>query len=657
MKLSLRNRFLLPTVIMVLVGFCASSLVSYLSASSALERTASREIAQIATLSAKMLDWWIKDRQNDLANWSAQKLYGTALQESFMGKAARKEANETLQALAHDYKYYESINLCKADGVIVASSRYDDVKDINLADRPYFSEAIKGTINTSEVVLSRTTGQPTFIIAAPVKQRDEIIGVLAGVVDLAYFNKTMIESLELGQTGYAYIYDQKGRFISHPDKSWLLKVNVNDFDYGRDMMTMGSGAITYEQNGVEKTVAFQKVDGLGWTVGVGVGTDELLTAAKRVGWVNLIVAVVCIGVVGAIIFFIATRIAARLKDIADGLSDGATQVSHAAAQMATASQQLAEGSSEQASSLEESSASLEQMAAMTRQNADSAQQADSLMRETNQYVAGANTAMNELTTAMGEISAASESTSKIIKTIDEIAFQTNLLALNAAVEAARAGEAGAGFAVVADEVRNLAMRAAEAAKTTADLIEGTVQKVKDGTALVDRTAKNFGQVSENTNKVGELVGEIAAASKEQSQGIDQVNQAISQMDKLTQSNAANAEESAASSEQMNAQAESMKDFVAELAALILGAAEDQPRAQAAAPKPAQQPSAAASRRVGPATLLQHKPQAAKPAAKSIAAKSSATVKPTNPATPAKAVGQPRPEDVIPFDDEKDFQDF
>jgi len=145
-------------------------------------------------------------------------------------------------------------------------------------------------------------------------------------------------------------------------------------------------------------------------------------------------------------------------------------------------------------------------------------------------VGQANHSMSELTGSMAEISKAREETSKIIKTIDEIAFQTNLLALNAAAEAARAGEAGAGFAVVADEVRNLAMRAAEAARNTAEMIEGTVKKVSQGSELVTSTNEAFTQVAESSAKVGELVAEIAAASEEQSRGIDQVNTAVSEED-------------------------------------------------------------------------------------------------------------------------------
>ena len=159
---------------------------------------------------------------------------------------------------------------------------------------------------------------------------------------------------------------------------------------------------------------------------------------------------------------------------------------------------------------------------------------------------------------------------KIIKTIDEIAFQTNLLALNAAVEAARAGEAGAGFAVVADEVRNLAMRAADAAKNTSGLIEGTIAAVKDGNQLTQKTQEAFQANTDIAMKIGELVDEITAASGEQAQGIGQVNTAVAEMDKVVQQNAANAEESASASEEMSAQAEQMKVMVDELVAMVGG---------------------------------------------------------------------------------------
>ena len=231
-----------------------------------------------------------------------------------------------------------------------------------------------------------------------------------------------------------------------------------------------------------------------------------------------------------------------VERMAENLSETISANASAAESVSQAASEQASSLEETSSSLEETSSSLEEMSSMTKQNADNANQADILMKESNQIVGNANESMNELTGSTEEISNASEETSKIIKTIDEIAFQTNLLALNAAVEAARAGEAGAGFAVVADEVRNLAMRAADAAKNTADLIEGTVKKIKDGSELVTRTNEAFSQVATGTVKVGGLVGEIAAASNEQAQGIDQVNTAVAEMDKVTQQNAAASEE-------------------------------------------------------------------------------------------------------------------
>jgi methyl-accepting chemotaxis protein len=283
------------------------------------------------------------------------------------------------------------------------------------------------------------------------------------------------------------------------------------------------------------------------------------------GLVLLVIAL--LGGLGIILYRSITR---PVKKVVENLSTGSQQLSSTAGEIATISHQLAESANAQAASIQETSGSMEEIAAMTQQNSENARQANSLVAETFRVIKEAGEAMATLTGAMDGISGASGETGKIIKTIDEIAFQTNLLALNAAVEAARAGEAGAGFAVVANEVRSLAMRATEAAKNTADLIEDTITRVKEGTDLVHRTAEAFSLVEDRSVKVKELVGEIAAASQEQAQGVELINRSIIEMDKMVQQNAANAEESSSTSEQLGEQADQMKLVVEDLVALVGG---------------------------------------------------------------------------------------
>ena len=411
--------------------------------------------------------------------------------------------------------------------------------------------------------------------------------------------RKMIMGKKIGQTGYVYVLQGRGEEKGHYRVSYEGKRDGEDIWNAKDSdgnlfiqsivqkgTALNPGELATErypwQNKGEKE-ARTKVAKItyyapwDWVIGAGAYEDEIGVAAVRLtdGFKSMMffISLVCLALVivgGGLGFFLTRSITKPMARAIAALNDGSDQVATASGQVSSSSLELAEGSSEQAASLEEASSSLEEMASMAKQSADNASQADSLMKDAKNTVGKATNSMAELTTSMEEIGKASEETSKIIKRIDEIAFQTNLLALNAAVEAARAGEAGSGFAVVADEVRNLAMKAADAARDTAGLIEGTIKKINDGSTLVGRTGEAFSEVATGTAKVGELIGEIAAASQEQAQGINQINQAVSDMDKVTQQVAANAEESASASEEMSAQSQQMKGLVKDLTGLIEG---------------------------------------------------------------------------------------
>jgi methyl-accepting chemotaxis protein len=239
----------------------------------------------------------------------------------------------------------------------------------------------------------------------------------------------------------------------------------------------------------------------------------------------------------------------------------AEQVSSASDQISAGSQMLSQKASEQANSIEEAASSLHEVEAMTRQNSGNAKEARRLSQVAESSVEAGVESMMRLSEAIKMIKASSDSTAKIIKTIDEIAFQTNLLALNAAVEAARAGDAGKGFAVVAEEVRNLAMRSAEAAKNTANLIEESVKNSECGVALNQEVLRNLNDINGQVKKVGGVMAEIAEASEQQTHSVEQVNTVINQMNMVTQQVAANAEESASGAEELSSQAEELKRMV------------------------------------------------------------------------------------------------
>jgi methyl-accepting chemotaxis protein len=248
---------------------------------------------------------------------------------------------------------------------------------------------------------------------------------------------------------------------------------------------------------------------------------------------------------------------ATLANIVRGIRQGTEAINTASAEIAAGNTDLSRRTEEQASSLEQTASSMEELTSTVRQNADNARQANQLAAGASEVARKGGEVVSEVVRTMEGISESSRKIVDIIAVIDGIAFQTNILALNAAVEAARAGEQGRGFAVVATEVRNLAQRSAAAAKEIKELISDSVGKVDVGGKLVEQAGRTMEEIVVAVKRVADIMGEITAASQEQSEGIEQVNRAITQMDEVTQQNAALVEQAAAAAESMKEQAEGL----------------------------------------------------------------------------------------------------
>jgi methyl-accepting chemotaxis protein len=575
---SLRFKMIMGGVMAVLVPLLVVGGFAIYKAMSALEDVSKSQAMEMAKGLAHTADVALQEELKIAAQLAVRDVVIAAAAKR--GQAESEKATTELTAMVQQSgNAYETIVIAGTDGKVFADGQGGKNKNLDLFARDYIQAAMGGNVNVGSVTKSKATGNTVLTFGAPIYSRSkEIIGIVGLIVNISFLTDK-VAATKLGKTGYGYGIDKTGLVIAHPNKDYILSLNLAETEGMKKfiprMIAGESGSDPYIFKGVKKVAGFAPVPLAGWSICMTQDYSEFMAPAYHLMWIVLIIGLIFMIVTAVAVFFLAKSIALPIGDIAKDLNDASAQVAAASSQIASASQSLAEGSSEQASALEETSSSLEEMSSMTKQNADNAAQAKAFMAEARQIVDKLDGQMNNMVASIQEVTKSSEETGKIIKTIDEIAFQTNLLALNAAVEAARAGEAGAGFAVVADEVRNLAMRAAEAAKHTASLIENTIMTVRKSRDLTQHTQEDFKENMEISSKVGQLVDEIAAASHEQAQGIGQIGKAVAEMDKVVQQTAASAEETASASEQMNAQVVQMKSYVDKLVSVIDGSHDQQ----------------------------------------------------------------------------------
>lgn len=581
----LQGKFLVPIVLIMLIGIGALSLSIMQLASAALEKLTLDSMQKSAVALQQQVVSIVGESRRSIAAQAGDFGLISAI------KSNNAEAYEALRPMLQQrrslYPQISVFYIADLNGRVVVSDP-PILTGQSVVDREYFKRVRQsGETTISEIVVSKSVGYDVFVVINPIQSGNTVLGYYAASTSVPYFSEHFIKPVKIGQSGFAWWADERGIIRYHPNKS-LIGKNLSELPYGAAILGKESGLIRWEEGDTGYTAWIQVEPQSGYRILTTIQTSELYQTSVEIGWSILAVTLVIIVLVGLCIFWLVRMMVGRLKagiafaqslakgdfgvsfqvrsrdeiaDLATALQDmrdrlagvvgevqGSTDaVMAGGSQIAAASQNLSSGANEQAANIEEISSSMEEMAATIKQNTEDARTTQATAIETAHDAELGGQAVQQTMAAMREIA-------QKTLVIDAIARNTNLLALNAAIEAARAGEAGKGFAVVASEVRKLAEHSQTAAQEIAQVSAKSLQVATQAEALLSKIVPEI-------QRTAELVKQIAQAGTEQTNGVHQINAAIMQLNTVIQHNAGSSEELAAMAEEMTSRAQQLHEAI------------------------------------------------------------------------------------------------
>lgn len=586
--MNLRTKFIGVIIPFVTIAIAVLTWVAYSTGANNLEAEVNSAMLSTLHKTTAELDTWYQNLTRD----------GLILSDNeiLVQGAANKSYAELSSLLTRYHKRSPSYNiLCLAspEGVIVADSSEGAAVGLDLANSPIFAEAIRkvknGQIAISKIDKSAVTGEPVALLVFPVKSHGKLVGILGLSIKILDFNEKYMKGIKVGKHGYLFMLDENGLTIAHPDTSVLLKSNMFDLDFGKELKRNTSGSLEYTFGGVKKRMIWERDKNTGWTVAATVNHDDIFAASISMAWECFWLGIGAIVILSLAIIFSTTKIiitpvnrilsimnylskgdlrvraevrgkdeiadlsaatnemVERVSSVVSTVQDVSESVKSGSDELSATAQMMSQGATEQASSMEEIAASMEQVVASITRNTENAGATEKIAIKTAEEARKSGEAVKETVSAMRDIA-------DRISIIEDIARQTNLLALNAAIEAARAGEHGKGFAVVAAEVRKLAERSGNAASEISELSSSSVSIAENAGKMLERIVPDIRQTAE-------LVQEISAASSEQNSGAQQVNSALQQFDQTVQHSASTSEEVSASSEELASHSQVLADTI------------------------------------------------------------------------------------------------